>query len=243
MPKKKRKSGDCQRCGTFREALHRDHIIPKWNGGIDDETNVQYLCANCHEEKTLLEHRSPEFAAFQSECGRKMWADPKMRAKIAERMQGVPKSDQTREAMSRSRKNYCDSPEGKLALAKARAHVIEGWTPEARAAQSERLTERFEDPELRKKCGEQNIGVQWSDERRASHSLRRFGTTQPRKKGFTPLSIEHKAAIVEGKRKRREFLASLSPQALAEFQLNELNSQLARLNIRKKLQDTQRDVI
>ena len=32
-----------------------DHIIPKAEGGTDDESNLQSLCALCHSEKTELE--------------------------------------------------------------------------------------------------------------------------------------------------------------------------------------------
>ena len=32
--------------------MHRDHIIPKCKGGTDEEINIQWLCANCHEDKT-----------------------------------------------------------------------------------------------------------------------------------------------------------------------------------------------
>lgn len=61
-PKRKsgRRSGAC-RCGLIRQSLHRDHVIPLWKGGPDDESNFQYLCANCHEDKTFGEHQSAEF--------------------------------------------------------------------------------------------------------------------------------------------------------------------------------------
>jgi 5-methylcytosine-specific restriction endonuclease McrA len=29
-----------------------DHIIPLWKGGTNDRENQQYLCRNCHGEKT-----------------------------------------------------------------------------------------------------------------------------------------------------------------------------------------------
>ena len=45
-------SGACPKCGTIRFRLHRDHIVPRWKGGPDESSNIQYLCANCHEDKT-----------------------------------------------------------------------------------------------------------------------------------------------------------------------------------------------
>ena len=46
------RSGNCGICGVWRKSLHRDHIIPKFRGGPDTEDNCQYICANCHEDKT-----------------------------------------------------------------------------------------------------------------------------------------------------------------------------------------------
>ena len=52
MPRTEKRSGNCQRCGTPRRSLHRDHILPRWKGGGDEPANIQWLCANCHEDKT-----------------------------------------------------------------------------------------------------------------------------------------------------------------------------------------------
>jgi len=41
------------RCG--RVATIRDHIIPLAEGGRDDDSNVQPLCARCHDAKTQRE--------------------------------------------------------------------------------------------------------------------------------------------------------------------------------------------
>ena len=50
-------SGNCIKCGLWRNYLQRDHIIPKFEGGSDAPTNIQLLCANCHEDKTQEERR------------------------------------------------------------------------------------------------------------------------------------------------------------------------------------------
>lgn len=52
---KRRPRGCCQKCGTRRNHLQKDHVIPKSRGGSDDVDNIQYLCANCHEDKTRSE--------------------------------------------------------------------------------------------------------------------------------------------------------------------------------------------
>ena len=44
--------GPCKYCGTVRR-LHRDHIQPKSLGGSDETSNIQHICANCHEDKTV----------------------------------------------------------------------------------------------------------------------------------------------------------------------------------------------
>lgn len=36
-------------------ATERDHVIPLAEGGADDETNEQALCAACHEVKSIAE--------------------------------------------------------------------------------------------------------------------------------------------------------------------------------------------
>jgi 5-methylcytosine-specific restriction protein A len=36
-------------------ATERDHVIPLAEGGADDESNEQALCAACHETKSIAE--------------------------------------------------------------------------------------------------------------------------------------------------------------------------------------------
>jgi 5-methylcytosine-specific restriction endonuclease McrA len=46
----------CVRC-RVEVATIRDHIVPLWAGGVDDETNTQALCVPCHNLKTQAESR------------------------------------------------------------------------------------------------------------------------------------------------------------------------------------------
>jgi 5-methylcytosine-specific restriction enzyme A len=50
----------CVRClkqGRQTRATIRDHVIPLGEGGRDDETNEQALCATCSKEKTNEESK------------------------------------------------------------------------------------------------------------------------------------------------------------------------------------------
>lgn len=49
--------GPCDRCGIWRASLHRDHIIPRAQGGSNEPSNIQRLCANCHQDKTIEDCR------------------------------------------------------------------------------------------------------------------------------------------------------------------------------------------
>jgi 5-methylcytosine-specific restriction endonuclease McrA len=42
-------------CGIWRRSLHRDHIVPKFKGGGNEPENIQLICANCHEDKTVMD--------------------------------------------------------------------------------------------------------------------------------------------------------------------------------------------
>ncbi|APW38981.1 restriction endonuclease [Rhodoferax koreense] len=45
----------CDGLGIVTLATIRDHRIPLAEGGADDESNEQAICAPCHEEKSLAE--------------------------------------------------------------------------------------------------------------------------------------------------------------------------------------------
>lgn len=53
-------SKECQKCGVSRPRLQKDRKIPRWKfkqglaeGNPNDPSNIWYLCANCHEDKTI----------------------------------------------------------------------------------------------------------------------------------------------------------------------------------------------
>lgn len=86
----KKVSGPCAKCDTFRERLQCDHVIPRWKGGSDEPENLQFLCANCHEDKTRAELR-------ERHLGRKHSADHV--AKIARANTGQKRTPEQRERM------------------------------------------------------------------------------------------------------------------------------------------------
>lgn len=56
----KRDAGICQLCraaGRIVFANEVDHIIPKAEGGTDEESNLQAICKTCHVKKTQQESK------------------------------------------------------------------------------------------------------------------------------------------------------------------------------------------
>lgn len=46
---------ECERQGRVTAATQRDHVIPLFEGGLDDESNEQGLCNDCHDVKSQAE--------------------------------------------------------------------------------------------------------------------------------------------------------------------------------------------
>jgi hypothetical protein len=82
------KSGNCPLCGTYREFLVREHIVPQWkfregivSGNANHESNIQYICDNCHADKTRIDvprekrrEATLKSAAKQTPEQRRSWA-------------------------------------------------------------------------------------------------------------------------------------------------------------------------
>ena len=47
----------CLLKGRTTVATIRDHVVPLAEGGLDDETNTQPICEECHELKTAEESK------------------------------------------------------------------------------------------------------------------------------------------------------------------------------------------
>lgn len=45
----------CQEAGVVTVATEIDHVIALTNSGTNDESNLQCLCAGCHEMKTITD--------------------------------------------------------------------------------------------------------------------------------------------------------------------------------------------
>ena len=55
-----RDAGLCQPCiaqGATTPAHAVDHVTPKFEGGTDDEANLQAICRTCHSAKTAEESK------------------------------------------------------------------------------------------------------------------------------------------------------------------------------------------
>lgn len=42
----------CAECQRVAKGMQLDHIVPRSQGGTDDEGNLQWLCPRCHSRKT-----------------------------------------------------------------------------------------------------------------------------------------------------------------------------------------------
>ena len=59
----RRDGGLCQPCqsdGHVTGATEVDHIVPKAQGGGDNDENLQAICIECHSAKTARESRGSE---------------------------------------------------------------------------------------------------------------------------------------------------------------------------------------
>lgn len=56
-----RDNWQCRKCGrvaSSKKEAHCDHILPKSQGGLDEESNLQCLCQKCHAKKGHEERKA-----------------------------------------------------------------------------------------------------------------------------------------------------------------------------------------
>ncbi len=85
-----RPSGNCAQCGKHVPHLEFDHIVPYFENGIHDLSNIQWLCHACHQAKTREEMRRwrETIGALQP---RRTMSEERKRA-VGDFFRGKPKS-------------------------------------------------------------------------------------------------------------------------------------------------------
>ena len=144
MTTPKYKSGECVKCGIWRQSLHRDHIIPKFKGGTDDHLNIQRLCANCHEDKTREDEKDPEYRALQSAglakrragmmgpkyqqnakaAAKLRWKDPLFRAAVLGALHSPETKAKQLAAIQRKREERMEALRAEVAAAESEAAAL-----------------------------------------------------------------------------------------------------------------------
>lgn len=190
-------SGNCPICGTWRERLAKDHITPRWkfrdglvSGNMDDPNNIQYICDNCHADKTSRERKpvSEEQKAatsrrfkgrvFSDETKEKLRAalvgrkfSPERRANISKAHIGKTLSEAHKAAIQAALKGRVFSDEHRARLKSAAAkstYPRKGvpLSPEHRENIGASLRGRIIGEEHRRR-----LSAAWTDERRAAHKI------------------------------------------------------------------------
>ncbi len=113
-------TGNCPLCGIWRNRLVIDHIIPRHKGGTHERSNLQFICANCHQDKTEVEMRERHKDRVFS---------PEHRAKISAANRGRKLSAETRARISVNTKRAMATPECRQKLKRGyakRANGVDG---------------------------------------------------------------------------------------------------------------------
>ncbi|MBL3552699.1 HNH endonuclease [Rhodovulum sulfidophilum] len=63
----------CLRTGRVTPATECDHVVPKAQGGTDDEGNLQAICADCHKAKTEREAAEAQGRRLRPSFGEDGW--------------------------------------------------------------------------------------------------------------------------------------------------------------------------
>jgi hypothetical protein len=203
---RKSRAGNCSLCGIYRERLERDHIYPRWKcrrdgwtkEQIEDPSNIQYICSNCHRDKTSSER--PEISTEQRiaisilHTGRK--ASEETRRKISLAHKGRKHTPEQIEKIRQSNRGKINSIETRLKISQSKKaqnlHLSEEHKQRLREANTGKkhnaefcekvsLANRARYGKLRAE-GKEIIGCKWSEESKEIHKAaiaRRFEALGP----------------------------------------------------------------
>ena len=179
--------GICQDCGTFRKYLHKHHIVPKSQGGSDAADNLVALCANCHEDRHGGSFHKAVSEKSRNKHGkrlRRMWRDPKFRARMIRVFKTRETTAETRRQRSVRMKAKWQEPEYRGKISIARRKYWASAPPDARKARmkaalaslthekrSEHALKFVNSPEARKRRSEYSKAM-WADPKRRQAILR-----------------------------------------------------------------------
>jgi hypothetical protein len=112
-------------CGVLRHCLDKDHIHPRWKCKRDNwtkdqtehESNIQFLCQNCHYDKTVEDVKGKEYSIEArnniSISNRNRVCSESAKIKISARHKGIPLSPEHKSKVSASLKGRTLSSEHK----------------------------------------------------------------------------------------------------------------------------------
>jgi hypothetical protein len=128
--------GNCAICSVWRRGLHRDHIVPKWKAkrdnwteaAIENASNIQFICANCHEDKTRKDLLGKTHSV-------------ESRAKMSAALKGRPIDAARQDALVASHLGVPLSPERRANLIAANTGIVH--SAERRAKVSASLKQHF----------------------------------------------------------------------------------------------------
>ncbi len=110
-----KRGGWCGLCWTLRRSLHRDHIVPRSKGGGEEDSNIQYICANCHEDKTREDLKGRKYSPETIERMRNAQLgknrSPQHRERLIAAARRRRHSDETKAKISAAHKGKTVSPE------------------------------------------------------------------------------------------------------------------------------------
>jgi len=117
----------CPKCGAVVVTLHRDHIIPRSKGGTNDKSNIQLICANCHDAKTKTD-LADFYAKGSGMKGKTHSAETRAKMSAAQFGRSKPRSVEHQANLSAALTGRSAPNKGIPHTEEARAKMKAAWT-------------------------------------------------------------------------------------------------------------------